>query len=185
MPAPPDSIMECRTLDGLSRYLVRADGAVIRDSAARRVAFNLLTSQIGRMAERLNDEGYRKVKLTDDDGRRREYFVHRLVALAFLPEPLPGQRYVLHGPDHTRTNCRWDNLRWGTHAANHEDKLERGTASSGGQRKLLPRDVRRIRESTLGAAKLAKKMGLSVSHVREVRNGRRWARHAGARRRTA
>lgn len=161
--------LEARVLPNLSRYFVRADGVVIRDVTPRKA-----------MATRLNDEGYTKVKLTGDDGRRREYFVHVLVAKAFLPPPLPGQRYVLH-KDRCRTNACWLNLKWGTHHDNHDDKVLHGTVPKS-VRKLLPRDVRRIRASTLGAAKLAKKMGLSISHVREVRNGRKWKNHAGARR---
>jgi hypothetical protein len=156
-------------LHNLSRYVVRCDGVIYRDVPGRQP-----------MATRINDEGYPKLKLVCDDGKRREFFVHILVAKAFLPPPKPGQRYVLHG-NGGRTDCHYSNLRWGTHHDNHDDKKIHGTVPKV-TRKLLPKDVRKIRESKLGAAKLAKRMGLSISHVREVRNGRRWKNHAGAQR---
>lgn len=154
-----------RTVAGARRYAVSDQGDVRN---ARRL-----------LVQHLNDEGYRKIRLVFDDGKSREVFVHRLVAIAFLPPPRPEQRYVLHGPDHDRTNCRVDNLRWGTHAENAADKVRNGTAARGATRKLLPKHVRLIRESTLGAARLAKQLRaqgihLSISHVREVRNYRKW-----------
>lgn len=128
----------------------------------------------GMMKPWINDEGYIKIALVCADGKRRQRFVHKIVAELFLPPPEPGQRYVLHR-DNARTNCAASNLRWGTHADNHEDKRANGTAHLGGaKRKLTWNDVRKIRASKVSTPKIAQQLKLSISHVREIRNGRKW-----------
>ena len=55
------------------------------------------------------------------DGKAKKVFlVHRLVATAFIPNPknLPLVRHI----DDCRTNCRADNLCWGSHKDNMLDK---------------------------------------------------------------
>lgn len=153
------------------RYLLTSDGEVYS-----KVDVPGKIKAGDRIAERLNDEGYRKVKLTLPSGKRKDYFVHRLVALFFLPKPRPGQDQVLHkNPHGDRTDCRAEMLSWGTQADNTEDKRKAGTLVQG-KRWSVPDDVvRAIRQSKLGAGPLAKKYGLSVSYVRELRNGRKRA----------
>lgn len=128
----------------------------------------------GMLAAWINDEGYRKIAIREDDGAKRNYFVHKLVADLHLPPPRVGDRYVLH-----RNNCRVDcsasNLRWGTHAQNHADKVAAGTARLGAIRKLTCMDVKAIRASSESAPEIAARLGISVSHAREVKNGRKWA----------
>ncbi len=147
------------TLPGLRRYAV-SDLGQVRNGR-------------GLLIFRINDEGYPKIKLVGDNGRRHEYFVHVLVARAFLPAALPGQRYVLHRDD-VRTHCCAANLRWGTHADNHADKVAAGTASAGARaRRLTMRDIRAIKQFRGGAARAARRFGISNSYAREIRNGRK------------
>lgn len=149
-----------RTVPGARRYAVSDDG-LIRNSS-------------GLLKSKANAEGYPKINLIGDDGRRRSHFVHKLVALAHLAPALPGQRYVLHR-NNNRQDARASNLRWGSHADNHSDKLAAGTVRAV-TRKLKPSDVRRIRGSRRSPEVLAAKYGLSLSHVRDIRSGRRWKR---------
>lgn len=62
-----------------------------------------------------NGHGYKIVGLTGI-GRKRNFYVHRLVAEAFIPNPkkLP----VIDHIDHNRANNRVDNLRWITQGDN-------------------------------------------------------------------
>lgn len=39
---------------------------------------------------------YLKVTLVDDDGKSKTFWVHQLVAQAFLPEPEEGQNQINH-----------------------------------------------------------------------------------------
>lgn len=149
-----------RTVPGARRYAV-SDTGLVRNGR-------------GLLVPQPNDEGYLKAKLVCDDGVRRGFFIHKLVALAHLAPPLPGQVYVLHRSG-CRSNNRAANLRWGTHLDNHDDKRAHGTIRPV-QRKLAPKDVMAIRRSRRGVAVLASERGLSVSHVREIRSGRKWGK---------
>lgn len=149
-----------RTLVGLRRYAV-SDAGQVRNGR-------------GVMATRLNEEGYPKLKLVGDDGRRRDYFVHALVARAFLG-PRPVGHLVRHRND-DRADPRAVNLRYGTHADNHADKVAAGRASHGARRKLTRSQVRDLRRAPpRRAARLRQRFGISISHAREIRNGRKWA----------
>jgi len=53
--------------------------------------------------------------------------VHRLVALAFIPNDSPDKALVLHGNGNRTDNCV-SNLRWGTHKENYADAVRHGTA---------------------------------------------------------
>lgn len=58
-------------------------------------------------------------------GKRRTYFVHRLVLLAFTGEPQPGQEACHWNGD--ASDNRLANLRWDSHAANMADMKRHGT----------------------------------------------------------
>lgn len=58
------------------------------------------------------------------DGKPYSMRVHRLVALAFLGEPEPGQE-VCHN-DGVASNNRVENLRWDTRKSNLKDSLKHG-----------------------------------------------------------
>lgn len=66
--------------------------------------------------------GYPKVELTKN-GRIRTVLVHRLVATAFVPNPLGLP--VVHHRDENRANPRADNLEWVTTETNIRDWFDR------------------------------------------------------------
>ena len=76
-----------------------------------------------QMSIALNDDGYPTVKLSKD-GRSERAFVHRLVALAFVPNPL-GLPEVNH-IDFDRQNAMADNLEWVSHKDNVDYTIKAG-----------------------------------------------------------
>lgn len=71
--------------------------------------------------------GYPYVSLSDGSGKKKWFFVHRLVALAFLgPEP-DGMEVCHYNGD--PTDARVENLRWDTHGENLRDAVRHGTHS--------------------------------------------------------
>lgn len=77
----------------------------------------------GKVLAQTHPDGYALVNLITEEGSKR-FKVHRLVALAFIPNPenLP---FVLHG-DGTRDNNGVENLRWGTREQNIQDSRNHG-----------------------------------------------------------
>lgn len=68
-------------------------------------------------------DGYLYVSL-NKDGCRKNYFVHRLVAIAFIPKP-NNKDYVNH-KDHNRSNNIVENLEWLTLVENLNYSIELG-----------------------------------------------------------
>lgn len=104
--------------------------------------------------------------------------VHRLVALAFLPNP-ENLSDVAHR-DGQPSNNLVSNLRWASHQDNQRDMLRHGTAQCGEKSytaKLTNAQVEDIRERAqvrgAGAA-LAKEYGISKAQVSRIKNGFRW-----------
>lgn len=120
--------------------------------------------------------GYRGVTL----GQTR-YAVHRLVARAFLGEPLPHQTDVNH-LDHDRTNNRLENLEWCSRSENLQwakkhDRNNRGDRN--GHAKLSESDARGIihllKTTRLTHTEIGKRFGVSDGAVQLINRGKRWS----------
>jgi hypothetical protein len=81
------------------------------------------------------------------DGQRCSYFIHRMVALAFIGLPPSPDMIVCHKND-DRTDNRAENLEWGTQQHNAATREAIGKTSRGvgnGRALLTEDDVRAIR----------------------------------------
>ena len=70
----------------------------------------------GKLKDYAGSNGYRKVNLYDLDGKCKKKFIHRLVAEAFIPNPLnkPNVNHL----DCDTANNRVENLEWCTQSEN-------------------------------------------------------------------
>lgn len=107
---------------------------------------------------------------------KKSFFVHQLVAEAFLG-PRPSSRHVVAHADGTRDNNRLENLRWATYEENEADKLVHGTRARGEKIfgcRLTERDVVAIRASNETIDELAPIFGVDRSTIWKVRCNRIW-----------
>jgi hypothetical protein len=65
---------------------------------------------------------YKGITLISQDGKHKGFFVHRLVALAFIPNPLGLS--VVHHIDNNASNNRVENLRWTTQKENINEAIK-------------------------------------------------------------
>lgn len=113
-------------------------------------------------------QGYMRVKIYVE-GRSRTYNVHRLVAIAFLPNP--ERKPVVNHQDLDKGNNRVGNLEWATHAENaqHWAKATGRRHHSHPKSKLSPDAVAEIRvlkrEGGLHLPSLAAKFGCSTHAI--------------------
>jgi hypothetical protein len=112
---------------------------------------------------------------------RKKQMVHRLICLAFHGEPSQGQAVVRH-KDGSRTNNRFDNLAWASHAENHADKRVHGTERLGSDRwcsKTNEDDVAKMRLMYSGKRgeirSIARRFGLNEGTVRLILKRETWA----------
>lgn len=93
-----------KSIDGFSKYEISNLGRF------RKVGFKRI--QRGT----INDRGYKVVHLTDDDGKSRMMSLHRMVAIAFVPNP--ENKPLIDHINAIPTDNRAENLRWFTHKEN-------------------------------------------------------------------
>lgn len=143
----------------LSDYCITYDGRVINRKWGREVK------------PQPNGKGYLRVHIAG-----KMYFVHRLVAEKFVPNP-EGKKQVNH-KDGDKRNNKADNLEWVTNQDNRTHAVKSGLQIQGERcpwAKLTANDVKYIREnSDLTVKELAQKFGVSCATISSVIHGRSW-----------
>lgn len=131
------------------------------------------------MTPAIDKHGYKAVVLrAEAGGRQQRRTVHRLVALAFLPNP-DALTDVAHN-DGNPSNNNVDNLRWASHRENQLDMRVHGTMQDGEKcctAKLTidqVAEIRHLAQKRGMGIKLAKQYGMSKAQISRIKNGRRW-----------
>ena len=157
---------------GFPDYEINSLGIIRRVTGRRRGTIGLIKKPF------VIDKGYHQTHLYKD-GKRKRFFIHTLVAQAFLP-PKPSIKHEVAHIDGDAGNPAASNLCWKTHKENEEDKLRHGTLLHGedvGTSKLTVDDVVAIKRKLkygLSQAVIAKEYGVCQSSISNIKIGRRW-----------
>lgn len=103
------------------------------------------------------------------DKKARTIPVHRIIAIAFIPNP-EGKPCVNH-IDADKTNFHISNLEWVTYKENLHHALK---LSKGGNSKLTVEQVIEIRNSKEKNVHLAKKYNVVVETISHIKNNKTW-----------
>ena len=118
-----------------------------------------------------NGKGYLRVHIAG-----KMYFVHRLVAEQYVPNP--DNKPQVNHKDGNKLNNNADNLEWVTNQENRTHAIKNGLHFQGEKcswSKLTKEDVDFIRKHAEYSSKeLAKMFGVSDSHIREIRRKESW-----------
>jgi len=122
-------------------------------------------------------------------GKYKTYYVHRLVAEAFLNRPSDEHQYVIH-LDFEKENNRVGNLKWATkeemqqHQQNSplvlKSREERKLRKPQKGHKLTATDVMRIKKMIFNPNRktrmkiIAKQFGISEMQLYRIKNGENW-----------
>ena len=115
-----------------------------------------------------NGKGYLRVNICGG-----HYFVHRLVAEKYVPNP--DNKPQVNHKDGNKLNNNADNLEWVTNQENRDHAVKNGLHPHGecSYAKLTTKDVDFIREHTEYTSKeIADMFSVSDSHVRGIRKGK-------------
>lgn len=138
-------------LENFSRYLISNKGR-IKCISRRNNAYNNYYSADYIMRD-FNYKGYRKIQLTNDDGKKITMFVHRLVALVFLPK-IDGKTLVNH-KDGNKNNNFVENLEWCTSRENVHHAINTGLLKTKAghvlpkHKKMLPEELHKLQITIL------------------------------------
>lgn len=118
-----------------------------------------------------NNKGYGRVQLCG-----KFYFVHRLVAEKFIPNPnnLPQVNHI----DGDKTNNCIENLEWVTNQENRDHAIKNGLHLQGEKcswSKLTLENVKYIRNHReISRKELSELFGVTISTIKDIQNGRSW-----------
>jgi len=124
--------------------------------------------------------GYESVSLSLQ-GKSKTYIVHRLVALAFIPNP--ENKPEVNHKDGKKTNNRKSNLEWATSAENQRHAVDTGLqvvkyGEETANANLSNSEVRRIKRMLIRGVPytvIANKFGVSKKTVSLIHLGKQWA----------
>lgn len=123
--------------------------------------------------------GYYRLKIIMDDGNKMSMFIHRLVALTYLPNP-ENKEEVNH-IDGNKLNNKLSNLEWVTKKENmlHAHKLKlRDNTGEGNPRKILSEqeviDIYNKCYDGVRVCDLANEYGVSRPTISDIKAKRNW-----------
>lgn len=104
--------------DLFGRYLISEDGII-----TSKITKNTLTGEQKIIVPFLDRDGYKRVSLVTDDGRKK-FRVGRLVAMVYIPNP--DNKPVIDHVDCNKKNDSKNNLEWVTVSENTIRAIENG-----------------------------------------------------------
>ena len=104
------------------------------------------------------------------NNQRKTMLVHRLVALAFIPNP--DELPEVNHKDGDKDNNHASNLEWSTHADNidhaYKNRLHRGAAKLSDEKVIA---MRRLMRHGMSPSQLSRLMCMDLGHVCQIRRG--------------
>lgn len=151
-------------------YLIGTDGSVWRGGVQLKCC--------------TNNYGYKYIRVQTPNGRRNLPIA--VLVLETFVGPRPPGCHARHYDDPDQSNNNLSNLRWGTPLENAQDSIRHGTKTKGGcigASKLTEADVAEICRGLMNEEpmwRMAKKYGVGISSICDIRRGKSWAWLTGA-----
>lgn len=127
-------------------------------------------------------QGYLQINVKMLENCRHGYYVHKLVADAFVAKERPDQKFVVH-MDGDNYNNHYENLKWMSQAEMTTYQISKGVydpenRKRGTHCKMNPARVRllkqRLREGKTKKKILAKSFDITVEQLRKIEKGIDW-----------
>ena len=142
----------------------------------------IMAQYVRRSKNLKQGDGYFAVGLRKEK-KQKGYFVHRIIALAFIPNPL--NKPTVNHKDGNKLNNNINNLEWATHQENTKHAWKNGLCYSNSvhgeehyRSKLTENDVLFIRECSetneMSTLELSIKYDVSRSHINRIKRNAQW-----------
>lgn len=135
---------------------------------------HILKGEIGK-------DGYKKVLLGNGINYKKHFFIHRLIAEAFISK-VEGKNIINH-IDGNKANNKINNLEWCTYSENNKHAYDTGLNPKGenhGMNKFSKKTILEIRKiyvngsREFGSRSLARKFKMSKTNVLHIVNNKIW-----------
>jgi transposase len=160
--------MKQTQLKNYSKYVIKSNGEIYS------LYKNITMNQV--LQERI---GYYRIQLKADDGTKNTLLVHRLVALAFIPNP--ENKPEVNHIDGNKLNNDVSNLEWTTKHENmkhaHLLKLRDNNGTGNPRNLLAEKEVLDIYDKLLDGARvsdLATSYNVSRPTISDIKSKRNW-----------
>lgn len=127
----------------------------------------------------LRDNGYLATMLSYK-GKVKNYLIHRLVALAFIPNP--ENKPMVNHLDGIKINDWVDNLEWSTGKENSDHAYENGLANNRGSNNVMARltesdvvEIKKLLVQNVLHEDIAERFSIAKTAIAKIQRGERWA----------
>jgi hypothetical protein len=162
--------IEYRTIERFPAYRFGSDGSIWSDKNPNKP--RKLKTYVSK------ENGYFYICFCFN-GNSKKYILHRLICEAFHG-PCPEGMECRHSPDSNKSNCNYNNLKWGTRIENEHDKIADGTRNTGernGESKLknfqIP-IIRKMLNEGKTKTEISKIFSISRSVIRKIEAKEIW-----------
>lgn len=141
--------------------------------------FGRIRNDVSGKMRKITHRIYSGISITTDEGIRKNFLVHRLVAIEFIPNPdnLPEVNHK----NGKRDNNFQSNLEWVTTSDNQKHAIRTGLKlvhhenHPGAKITMeIAREIRRLKSLGMSRPRIVKKTGISNSIVSHVIYNRAW-----------
>jgi len=158
------------------KEVVGYEGLYLVSSLGRIKSYKRLGNYRTRIKnDRLNRGGYKLIDLCKNS-KNKTHTVHRIVAVAFLPNPF--NKLTINHKNGIKSDNRLKNLEWATISENLKHAFKTGLKKPTRWMAILTerqvKEIRRLRKNGLTNKELAKKYGVSSSAITNVTTRIRW-----------
>lgn len=152
-------------------YGVTTDGKVYSQWKHNGSLPRLLTENWVELKPTIGNHGYKVVGLSKS-GQSYKRLVHRLILETFISEcPINQEARHLNG---IRTDARLENLAWGTHAENKQDRVRHGNLRIALTQEIADEIRLENARGILKRKEIAKKFDISYTHVSLILQNYYW-----------
>ncbi len=145
----------------------------------RLISHNYQQQNISKIIKLPVQNGYHRIALSIDS-KKRNWSVHRLVAMAFIPNP-ESKREINH-INGIKNDNRVENLEWCTRSENSKHAFRIGLQSNKGEKHsqsiitdLQAREIKLLIKQGLKDRQIADQFNVSSRFINRIRHNQRWS----------